>query len=316
MRRDGFLSNSMNPKFEVESMQIVDKATKMLEEGKPHQEVLDFLAKERGRLNPYRQEVGPYFGKPRKVNMVTPIVVPKYSHGYGIRAIELVLSANPPKIRASRELNNPLNKVIVNAIITGTTVKDIMERTDLTLPDFERSLGRKVSPTDKLSNADKKRLLQECTRINARYVSLVYPYDFKTTTPDGKNINLTKIHFNNGNPVWRHTIPSQAEKVMTEIVPGLVNTIRDPTTGPQDTLRALADLHWHLSHAMPYERGSATITDWFVDSLARSRGIHLSAYRTDVMPDLEALTTERERFIKNYPDFFEHPPEFSGQSSH
>ncbi|SNS87191.1 Avirulence protein [Noviherbaspirillum humi] len=72
------------------------------------------------------------------------------------------------------------------------------------------------------------------------------------------------------------------------------------------SLRYLAEIHWWLAHACPNGRGSAAVADSFVRTIAQARGMSLGEWKT--APDLEALFSSMEDFVKAYPTFFKTRP--------
>ena len=66
----------------------------------------------------------------------------------------------------------------------------------------------------------------------------------------------------------------------------------------------LSQIHWWLSHLMPYRRGSAAISDMLIRSLFESRGVVPGPWRPGVLPDVEALVTPLEKYIEQYKSLF------------
>lgn len=77
----------------------------------------------------------------------------------------------------------------------------------------------------------------------------------------------------------------------------------------KDINKEIASIHWLLSHAVPYERGSDCITNAFIKSLYGALGIKTSPPKGGISFDLEAFCTEYKQYIKNYSDFYEMPPQ-------
>jgi len=72
----------------------------------------------------------------------------------------------------------------------------------------------------------------------------------------------------------------------------------------------IGEIHWILSHSMPWGRGSAGISDAFVKALYKSLGIKLSQPKEGISFDLEAFCTELEDYKKNYKNLYETEPEY------
>ena len=66
----------------------------------------------------------------------------------------------------------------------------------------------------------------------------------------------------------------------------------------------LSQIHWWLSHLMPYRRGSAAISDMLIRSLFESSGVVPGPWRPGVLPDVEALVTPLEKYIEQYKSLF------------
>lgn len=105
----------------------------------------------------------------------------------------------------------------------------------------------------------------------------------------------------------RHAPPANIEPILTECQ-GLYTRALDPSTSLEDTVRTVGELHWWLAHAMPYERGSAAITDMLTKSIFLRRGIQVSAWQRGVVPDLDAFTMPRQAFVAAYQGMFREAP--------
>lgn len=73
--------------------------------------------------------------------------------------------------------------------------------------------------------------------------------------------------------------------------------------------KRIAEMHWFLAQLMPCQRGSAGITDVFTKSLYESLGVQVHPWKKGVAPDLEAFVRPLDDYVKNYPNFFDKPPE-------
>lgn len=89
-------------------------------------------------------------------------------------------------------------------------------------------------------------------------------------------------------------------------VEGLFSKAIDPQISRQQFMKHLANIHWWMANAMLDHRGSATKTELCVRALAQARGIDLPPMQHGVLADLEAITTRRKDFIKNYQQLLEH----------
>ncbi len=73
----------------------------------------------------------------------------------------------------------------------------------------------------------------------------------------------------------------------------------------EQALEALASMHWDLAQNTFYRRGSAAISEMLIHGIARAHGILIGGIKPGIMPDLEAIMTPKEEFVKNYKNFFE-----------
>ena len=69
----------------------------------------------------------------------------------------------------------------------------------------------------------------------------------------------------------------------------------------------IANIHWLISQASPYCRGSAGIADVFCKALFESKGIQVSPYRANIDPNLEAFIQTLDEYKNNYKSFFSKP---------
>lgn len=71
----------------------------------------------------------------------------------------------------------------------------------------------------------------------------------------------------------------------------------------------IAEIHWVLSHAMPWNRGSAGISQAYVLSIYQSLGLKVHPPKAGISFDLEAFCTELSDYKKNYKYLYEKPAE-------
>ena len=74
---------------------------------------------------------------------------------------------------------------------------------------------------------------------------------------------------------------------------------------PGEIIDRVAELHWWLSHASIFQRGSAAATDTLTKALLLARGIPFGRWKAHIAPDLEAPFYTREEFIERYASFME-----------
>ncbi|WP_218555441.1 XopAH/AvrB family type III secretion system effector [Xanthomonas euvesicatoria] len=108
-----------------------------------------------------------------------------------------------------------------------------------------------------------------------------------------------------GEPHYIEHTPSEEVPKILHHVNGLFNHYLRQKSSPEEELKLLGDIHWWLAHAMPDERGSAAKSELCVRAIAQAKGMELPPMRNGLVPDIEAMTHVREKFIENYPTMFE-----------
>jgi hypothetical protein len=110
--------------------------------------------------------------------------------------------------------------------------------------------------------------------------------------------------------VFNHTAASEIPKVLKE-VEFLLNELQ--VHAKEEDLEVLShrigEIHWWLSQAMPWERGSSAVTDMFAKMLFMLSGYPLPRWKPGIMPDCEALVTpSAQEYGEKYSSFFERKP--------
>lgn len=109
-------------------------------------------------------------------------------------------------------------------------------------------------------------------------------------------------------PGWQHTSPAEIPGILRH-AETLYARAMDPALPPEQTIATVAELQYYLSHAMPFNRGSAAVTDMVAKTIFDARGITTSPARVGVVVDIEALVTRTpQEFVANYRNFYEQPP--------
>lgn len=106
--------------------------------------------------------------------------------------------------------------------------------------------------------------------------------------------------------LWLHTRVCHLETIW-EAVDALALDFFRASSRENAFQEHIPKIHWWLSQAMPYRRGSAAIADMFVRSLCRAKGISIGFWRPGIMPDLEALCRPLSSYCNDYQSFFEDP---------
>ncbi len=72
---------------------------------------------------------------------------------------------------------------------------------------------------------------------------------------------------------------------------------------------SIAEIRWILAHSTPWLRGSDAISNVFMRSIYKAIGIKSYPLKKGISLDLEAYCTELDEYKKNFPSYFEKPPE-------
>jgi hypothetical protein len=124
---------------------------------------------------------------------------------------------------------------------------------------------------------------------------------------DGEQIPLTFFAWSEEGGVMYHTDPQHLPKI-EQHVERLYQKALDPSLSEKDFIETVASMHWWLAQSMPNERGSAAISDTFARTLMERRGIPVPNWREGVVPDLEAIFSNHDDFVRHYASYFERRP--------
>lgn len=136
-----------------------------------------------------------------------------------------------------------------------------------------------------------------------------------------KSVQLTKTFYNleNFEIHWQHTDAQNIQKVMDysskiyediSILRSKLLKGNDKEMLLNEINKKVAELHWYLANATPYEKGSAGIVDVLTKSIYESMNIQTSPWKKGLSPDMEAFVTPLNEFIEKYPSYFDSPPKF------
>lgn len=75
-----------------------------------------------------------------------------------------------------------------------------------------------------------------------------------------------------------------------------------PNITRENLYSSLATLHWWLAQLTIFDRGSASITEIFIQAIAVQQGYPSPKWVPGILPDLEAIPRDEEDFVKIYPD--------------
>lgn len=68
----------------------------------------------------------------------------------------------------------------------------------------------------------------------------------------------------------------------------------------KELFRLLGTMHWWLAQTMLFLRGSACITEIFIQAIASANGFPSTQWKPNTMPDLEAILSEHDDFVNRY----------------
>jgi avirulence protein AvrB/AvrC len=128
----------------------------------------------------------------------------------------------------------------------------------------------------------------------------------------GERIPLTRLVWVDGDAptptstIW-HSSKESVERASTH-VEALFAQARAPVCTEGELLDLAPRLEWWLCQMCPDKSGSASQADAFVRTLLASRGIVLAPWRRGVVPDLEALFSREDDFVRAWPGFLERAP--------
>lgn len=71
----------------------------------------------------------------------------------------------------------------------------------------------------------------------------------------------------------------------------------------------IAEIRWIMAHATPWLRGSDAISNVLMRAMYKAVGVKVYPPKEGISFDLEAYCTELEDYKKNFPNYFEKPPE-------
>ncbi|MBK6692012.1 MAG: hypothetical protein IPG50_07375 [Myxococcales bacterium] len=102
-----------------------------------------------------------------------------------------------------------------------------------------------------------------------------------------------------------HTPAENVPAVMNHVDPLFRDIEAGKYRGPE-LVEKVGEVHWWMAQAMPYDRGSAGVTDMATKYLFMKNGVEPPPYKPGVSPDLDAIIAkDPESFAKGYRDLFE-----------
>lgn len=136
-------------------------------------------------------------------------------------------------------------------------------------------------------------------------------YEMKAFLPSqNKTVKLTEVKIQK---LTKYAYSTSVEAPNTKVIEPVMNevaAIYDSLKDEKDfnkITNSVAKIHWLVSQARPYMRGSAGIADMLSKMIFEAKDIQVSAYKRNVNPNLEAFVMPIEEYCKKYPEFFCEP---------
>lgn len=92
----------------------------------------------------------------------------------------------------------------------------------------------------------------------------------------------------------------QHHKIMDYLTQKTYEIFRNDNISGKELLQILGTIHWWLAQTMFFQRGSACITEVFIQALATDCGYPSTHWKKETMPDLEAILSEHDDFVARY----------------
>jgi hypothetical protein len=106
------------------------------------------------------------------------------------------------------------------------------------------------------------------------------------------------------NPAIVHANVKLVAPILDKVV-NIAKNLNDSTKTNEERIKLIAEIHWWLANAMPWERGSAAISHMFAIALMSNYGIAVNQRSKGVIIDLEAFLKNKNEFINNYLSFYQ-----------
>ena len=119
-------------------------------------------------------------------------------------------------------------------------------------------------------------------------------------------VELTQIREDLGTKKyqWLHPTVSDSQ-AMVAYAGTLYEKLATPTLPRSDVIHLVAEWHWWMAQAMPWNRGSAGIVDAATKSLLYAHGIVPGRWKPGVSPDIKAFDHTLEDFVREYRSYFD-----------
>lgn len=104
-----------------------------------------------------------------------------------------------------------------------------------------------------------------------------------------------------------HQEPIYNKNVLSEVVLLFKKAIEYDQENLADLTKIISQITYLFSHAMPYRRGSAAISEWLETIIFSYHGYEIS-YHSELNVNLEALTSQIHEFVEKYPNMINISP--------
>ena len=268
--------------------QFVTSAFDSLEEAQAHKECIeiiqntalkantDMMLEDKGSITELWDKLKNLFGTKLSSNQIYKIIFEE------LFTAEFLEDAENGKLTKSEYIERKIENT--KALALSKIMKENLEETK----EWAQTYG--------ISNFSEKKFI--------RYMDAYLTTNLRNMVKQAAEQTDGKYHYYETSPAMVHPQGKYASNALD-----LVNSIQDmliqkyhgknlTDADMADINENIGEIHWILSHSMPWGRGSAGISDAYVKALYKSLGIQLSQPKQGVSFDLEAFCTELEETIR------------------
>lgn len=270
IRHSGFSKDAGWAKTMAET---VEHSSKKIRRGWKFSDVLDYIADKYQTYFMRTQNLSE-FGDPRAHEIATPVAGERYG-SYLDAARELVIK------QSEKNFDRILPKRFFRILVDRTYDSYMAVRGDVHTMTMDIN-GEKIPLTRTFR---------------------VYEFPKGITIVRDKNERYEAL-------IWLHTGSEHLPELLSHADSLYSKIKKDRSSNLNTTIDNIAELHWLLCQAAPFDRGSAGIADLITKSLFEAKRIQVSPWKKSIVPDLEALTTPLEIFKSRYASFFQKRPKY------
>ncbi|WP_319548558.1 hypothetical protein [Desulfogranum marinum] len=139
-----------------------------------------------------------------------------------------------------------------------------------------------------------------CNNLWVRRVSTEAPIELTETRSD----NWLHTRLSNLPLIWKHI--DDLFNLCVEL-----KSERNTAVKLKTVLGIAAQVHWWMSHGMPYRRGSAAVADMLSKAMLQYHNVSTPCWKVGIAPDLEAFCRTLDDYIEKYNLFFTKRPSFN-----